>query len=324
MKLKTGISYNMDMLCLLNTLTADSYYTDRHKEVFDAWYPQLSEEIKTKMRELADKQENSMLSPTVTLFVSSLDDFNNRNLAEMLGSFDEIEKSMNKTPYAFDKEEFEEQFSRFKHTIIPLISELEEKGFRQYWEQNWLPKIREKCAEINDRLAAFNIDEALQPFGDIDNSDCTIYLCAFTDPLGIKLCGNNLLTDIRYSLDIILSNATHEMFHPPYNREQVRDHITALFDNPWVKEAFDNQSPNSGYGTAEGFIEENIVEALGIYLAVKLGADIEPYEYFKNHDGGSHVVSPHFYKYLCENKKERSQPFESYFIEFIASLNQRG
>ena len=320
MKLLTGISYNLDVLCLLNIFTADDFFTERHQAVFDAWYPRLSDDIKDKIRTMVDEQSNTMLSPTVTLFVSSLDDFNNRTLVEMLGCFNEIEASMNRTQYIFDKEAFKEQFSRFKEVYIPLIVELEENGFREYWEAHWLPKIQQRCLEINGRLADFNIDEALQPFGDMDNADCTIYLCAFTDPLGIKLCGNNLITDIRYSLDIILSNATHELFHPPYKHEMVQDAVQTLFDKPWVKEAFDSQAPNSGYNTMEGFIEENIVEALGIYLAVKLGAAIEPYEYFKNHDGGSHVISPHFYKYLCENEKMRTQSFEDYFICFVASL----
>jgi len=89
---------------------------------------------------------------------------------------------------------------------------------------------------------------------------------------------------------------------------------------PWVKEAFDKQDPNSGYNTIEGFIEENIVEALGIYIAVKLGAGIEPFEYLTKHDGGSHVISPYFYRYLCDNAKDVSQSIEDYFIGFVSLL----
>ncbi|MCL2361042.1 MAG: hypothetical protein FWC73_04410 [Defluviitaleaceae bacterium] len=320
MKLQTGISYNMDMLCFLNIMTGDEFYVTRHKEAFERWYPQLSNTIKTKINEFTAKRGNSMLSPTITLFTSSLNDFNNRNLVDMLGCFQEIENSMNMTPYIFGKEEFEAYFSFFTSTVIPVISELEKKGFYDFWVKNRLPAIREKCTEIDRRLGDYEIDEIMSRFGDIDNSDCTIFLCSFADPLGIKLCGNNLITDASYSLDIILSNATHELFHPPYKIKRVRDYVQKLFDMPWVKDAFDNQDPNSGYNTMEGFIEENIVEALGIYVAIKLGAGIQPYEYFKNHDGGSHVISPHFYHYLCENQKECSKPFEDYFISFVESF----
>ena len=320
MKLKTGISYNMDMLCFLNIMTADEFFVKKHKAAFEIWYPQLSEATKSKMCEFITKRGNSMLSPTITLFISSLNDFNNRNLIDMLGSFQEIENSMNKTPYIFDDEEFETYFSFFSTTVIPLISELEEKGFRDFWEKEKLPGIKEKCAEIDKRLADTKIDDLLNCFRNMESADCVIYLCSFTDPYGIKLCGNNLITDVSYSLDIILSNATHELFHPPYETNKVKDYVQMLFDLPWVKEAFDKQDPNSGYNTMEGFIEENIVEALGIFTAVKIGANIEPFEYFKKHDGGSHVISPHFYQYLCESKKEASQSFEDYFINFAGQF----
>jgi len=98
--------------------------------------------------------------------------------------------------------------------------ELEKKGFYEFWQKEKLPIIEKKCDEIDKRLADFEIESLLSPFKDIENTDCTIYICSFTDPLGIKLCGNNLITDVSYSLDIILSNATHELFHPPYKIEK--------------------------------------------------------------------------------------------------------
>jgi len=302
-------------------MTADEMYVKRHKVAFDKWYPQLSDTVKSKMRDFVAKQGNAMLSPTITLFISSLNDFTNRNLIEMLGNFQEIENSMSKTPYVFGKEDYDKYFSFFTSTIIPLISELEQKGFRGFWEKDRLPTIKEKCGEIDKRLADFEIESLLAPFSDIENTDCTIYLCSFTDPLGIKLCGNNLITDASYSLDIILSNATHELFHPPYQIDKVRKYVQTIFEIPWVRKAFDKQDPNSGYNSMEGFIEENIVEALGIYIAVKLGADIEPFEYFKSHDGGSHVIAPYFYRYLCDSEKKSNQSFEDYFIRFCRIIN---
>jgi hypothetical protein len=154
----------------------------------------------------------------------------------------------------------------------------------------------------------------------MNKDDCEIYLCAFADPFAIKLCGNALITDMSNSIDTILANAAHEIFHPPYNFSLVKKYVLKLANKPWVKEVYDKQPPSAGFGSEEGFIEENIVESLGIYIAVKLGANIEPYQYFKDHDNGSHVVSSHFYKYLCENEKVREQSFEDYFIGFVNSL----
>ena len=120
MKIKTEISYNLDLLCFLNIMTADDYYVKRHKEAFNKWYPKLSDTIKVKISEMITKQGYSMLAPTFTLFISSLKDFNNRNLLEMLNNHCEIVNSMNNTQYIFEQSDFEMYFSFFRKRLFRL------------------------------------------------------------------------------------------------------------------------------------------------------------------------------------------------------------
>ena len=320
MKIKTEISYNLDLLCFLNIMTADDYYVKRHKEAFDKWYPKLSDTIKVKISEMIAKQGYSMLAPTFTLFISSLKDFNNRNLLEMLNNHCEIVSSMNNTQYIFELSRFEMYFSFFSETIVPLITELEKNGFYEFWKEFQLPLIKAKCLQVDNYMQDYKVDDLISQFRNFDSADCTVYMCSFANPHGIKLCGNKLISDVAYSTDTILSNVTHELFHPAFDFDIVKQSLQKLSEKSWVIDAFANQNPNSGYHSMDGFIEEHIVEALGIYVLVQLGIDIEPYEYFKTHDEGSHVLSPHFYKYLCENKKGHSQSFEDYFMKFADSL----
>ena len=321
MRLKTAISYNLDLICLAGIMTGDELFIDIHKEAFETWQPKLSEGIKTKLGNWVAQRGDTFISPLVTLFISSLVNFNNRALIEMLSSFDEIKKSMNKTPYRLSDESYDAHFSSFTDVMIPLISELEENGVREYWNENKRPLIKTKCAEMDNQLAKYNMEDVLRPFANMNKADCEIYLCAFANPFGIKLCGNTLITDVSNPFDIVLANATHEIFHPPYNLVLMKDYVLKLANKPWIKAVYDRQLPSAGFGSEIGFIEENIVEALGIYVAIKLGAKIEPYTYFKDHDDGSHVISPHFYKYLCENEKMYDHSFEDYFIGFVNSLS---
>jgi hypothetical protein len=110
------------------------------------------------------------------------------------------------------------------------------------------------------------------------------------------------------------------MFHPPYDKNTVVSALKKLAKLSWVKEAYENQNSNCRYSSMDGFIEENIVEALGIYVLLKLGVSWDPTEYFKTHDYGSHVISPHFFNYLTDHKKELTQTFEQYFIDFVNFL----
>jgi len=114
------------------------------------------------------------------------------------------------------------------------------------------------------------------------------------------------------------------MFHPPYNYNKVETAVEKLGALPWVKKAFDSQKEHLKYSPMKGFIEENIVEALGIYVLLKLGVETEmykdPHKYFQEHDEGSHVVSPRFYDYLVNKPKPAVQSFEDYFIAFVDEL----
>ena len=317
MRIKTNINYSMDMLCFINIMTADQYYVNFHKEGFDKFYPLISDNIKHNIDDFIIKQGYSMLSPTLTLFISSMSDFTDRDLLEMLENHEEIKYSMSRTPYTFTDDEFLMYFTFFDNALVPLINELHTAGFKDFWTKNKLPHIKAKCEDIDKYMEQYDIHSLINQYRNFDNTDFAVYICSFAKPHGIKLCGNNIISDISYTNKNILSNVTHEVFHPAFDWDKVKQSIEVLADKPWVKEAFINQNPNSGYHNIEGFIEEHIVEALGIYVMVQLGTEINPMEYFKIHDEGSHVISPYFYKYLSETKKEPSQSFEEYFNKFV-------
>jgi len=322
MRIKANICYNLDVLCFINIMTADKYYVNFHKELFDKYYPLINKDTKQDIQAMIKEQGYSMLSPTLTLFVSSLPNFENENLVELLGNRTEIEYFMNKTPYDFSQKRFDFYFKYITSAIIPLIKELENAGLSVFWTENKFPLIKERCEKINEYLKRYEIEHLINQFKDFDSSDFTVYLGSFVKPHGIKLCGNNLISDISYSDKDILSNVTHEAFHPAFDFDVVKPYLNKLAKIPWVKHAFDNQNPNSGYYSIDGFIEEHIVEALGIYVLTRLGVDINPAEYFKAHDEGSHVISPYFYEYLCEIKKEPTESFESYFTKFVDTIDE--
>ena len=321
MKILTNISYNLEILSFVNVMTADKYYINFHEDLFEKYYPMISDKTKKNINSLVKEQGYSMLSPTLTLFISSLTNFCERNIIEMLKSQSEIESSMNKTPYIFTKEAFDFYFRYFDSTLIPLINELEQAGLHSYWQENKLVHIKERCENIDRYLAKYRIEDFINQFREFDCSEFTVYLGSFVKPHGIKLCGNNILSDYSYTDKNILSNVAHEVFHPAFDFDIVKPHLNVLAEKTWVKKAFENQSPNSGYYSIEGFIEEHIVEALGIYVLIQLGVDINPIEYFKVHDEGSHVLSPYFYDYLNKVKKNPSQTFEDYFIKFVGEIN---
>ncbi len=84
MKIKTGINFNMDLLNILNVMTADELFTGKHRAAFDRFYPSLSDSTKEGIRGFVNEQGYSLISNSLTLFISSMEDFNWRDLIEML------------------------------------------------------------------------------------------------------------------------------------------------------------------------------------------------------------------------------------------------
>jgi hypothetical protein len=321
MRITAEPSYNLDILCFLNVLTSDEYYVKRHQEAYNKFYPLLNPGIKTNMKEAVNAFGSSMISPTAALLISSLTDFCDRDLIQMLNSRAEIEEQISKSPYRFTRDELNGLLNSFAAHLSPAVLELERAGFRDYWEETRVPFIARKCDEINGYFKKFDIRDLILRYKDFKDEDITVYVCSLAAPHGIKLCGYSLISDMSYRNETILANVTHEMFHPPYDLGKVLSSVQALALKQWVRDAFLNQDPHSGYTEMNGFIEENVVEALGTYIVYKMEAEADPYGYFEKHDGGSHVISPKLFRYLLEDPKDKDQPFEDYFNDFVACLD---
>ena len=322
MKVKSAISYNLDLLCFLNSLTGNEFIAEFHKEAYEKFYPLVSDGIKHRMKRLIRLNVSHLLAPGAVTALSSVHDFDKRELSDMLGNQAEMKQSISKTKYGkspFMKFVLQRLINKY---AIPLTNDLENAGFREFWHAERLPLLQERCKGLDEYMEQYSKDaeKLFNRFIKMDMSDFTIYVCSFANPQGIKLCGNNMIVDYVYDNKTILEILTHEPFHPPYDFKAVRKSVKALAKKTWVKEAYKKQTPEHRYFPISLYIEENIVYALGKYVEVQLGLDTDAKTELAERDSGSFVISPLFYDYLCENKKEVSQPFEEYFIKFVDAL----
>ena len=313
-------SYNMDLLSFINVMTADEFYVKFYEKEYNLFYPLISDMVKGGINALTASAGRSNIAPFFTTIISSLDDNNNRDVKEMLFLYDDIDTNMQKSPYYDMYKDYIKMLPQLSGLIVQLIKELEDNGFRAYWEKEKLPQIKNRCEEISKLLGNFDIAEQITKYKDLDAEDITIFVGAFSNPHATRLCGNVMLVDYIYSDKIIVNNVVHELFHPPYKYEEVKDLISRLGKLNFVLDAFKNQNPKFIYDPIEMFIEENIVEALAVYVVFSMGLEDKPFEYFEKHDEGSHVISPHLFRYLQKNDIEQNQSFNDYFERFIEFL----
>ncbi|MCR8645489.1 hypothetical protein NV379_22895 [Paenibacillus sp. N1-5-1-14] len=315
-RFQTKTSYSLDALNFLNVLTEDEFYTQRHESNYRHFIQSFSQKNKCLMSEIVRINGGNMLSPFLTLVVSSIPNFDSQEISELFDSAT-IHSYFSQTSYY--KESIWEQKEPLFKLVPEIILELEKIGFKEFWYEHKQPLLLDKIEKITslvDQHSIFDeINDMLGPTSNID--EIILYLCSYAAPHGIKIVGPRFISDVSYPTEITLSIAIHEMFHPPYRIEQLNERFNDLKVDPKLIDAFDKQKERFGYKTIEGFIEENVVEAMALYICEKIGLEKDPFAYLEKHDEGSHVLSVTLLKYLQSNPKNRDVSFQDYFNEFL-------
>jgi hypothetical protein len=313
-------NYYLDLLNYLNILTDDQFYTKRHLEAYNRFSNSVSQAGRKSLSDAVHSNGNSMLGPLLSLLYSAVPDFEDKNILEVFGDLLFLKKSFAKYPYYNEKEWFKNE--QIIKAIVPVVTEIEQIGFREYWENERLSKIINKSDEIEKFITGYDIglEIAYMLGSEYDQQEITLYLCSFAAPHGMKLCGPRYVSDISFSNKTTLAVAIHEMFHPPYHTEDLHFQIKEIGNDNLVKRAFANQNPNFGYDKMEAFIEENVVEAMALYVCGKIGVEKDPYGYLEKHDEGSHVLSYILLNYFDKYPKVKEQSFHDYFIFLVNKM----
>lgn len=318
MKFRIKSSYNLDLLNFLNILTGDKLYVNYHEEEYEKFKDKISMKSQINLRKIVEINENTMIGPMLALVLSSVPNFECMDLYEILKRPNLIYKSFFRYNDYFSEFDWNRKKEIFE-LLLPIIKDIETLGFWRYWSYEKLPQIKEKRKDMVRYCFSSDLQNEMElMFGNSSRIDeITVYLGVFSPPHGVKLCGNRYAADISWDESIILSTAVHEMFHPPYNRNEFYKDICQLKQDKLVIKAFNAQNPKFAYKSLQGFIEENIVEAMAIKVCNRIGLEDDPYEYFKQHDEGSHKLSVVLLEYFEKYPKTGNESFKRYFKRLI-------
>lgn len=320
MKFNVQYSYNLDLVNSINVLTGESLYLDWQKGIFELFGETLSEESKNKLKKAVEINERPMLGPLLSLIMSAIPNFERRSVVRMFSDVNFLRDNFKHYSY-YEEEDWERQASIIG-LLLPVIQELETKGFHDYWKKERLPRIKKMQQQLRSFANSFNLGNEIETMLGTGQSfeSLTVYLCTFVAPHGVKICGQRYITDVAFSKETSIGISVHEMFHPPYNAKNIAAELQKLGADPLLKHSFEKTDPKFGYSTMEGFIEENVVEAMAIFICHKLNLEKEPLTYFAKHDGGTHMFSVVLFDYLSRYPKPSNQTFEEYFRDLFKIL----
>jgi hypothetical protein len=322
-------SLKYDALCLLNVLSGDPYYLHYYQSEYDHFHPLFTPEENqafSQLKHVIKDEGEGIVSAKLALYFSVVDDETLPELIHTAHDSGNMRIALKKTSY-WDEDGWK-NYEKARPALEIALRALNRVGFPAYWEQSAKPGVERRIAELSPDLPKYNIVPVIEQYLGfaLPSKTITVYLLAYSEPHGIRVTGLRFLTHESYPLRIVLQNAIHEPMHPPYDAKdpRIRRAIDLLSKDPLVADKVKHHDPSFGYNTTEGYIEEDSVEALDQIVSEQVGGTRDAHDYFKDHDGGMHVLAAAIYTQYKAAVARAPETYSHWFVHAVEDGELRG
>lgn len=281
-------SYKYDLTCFCNLFSGEPIYAERHAEVYTHFSDRFDPAVVAFARQLLSA---GIIPGAGLAYLLSYDDYDGLDIEAIVSPLDD-EAVWRQFP----------EHAGFASQLKDMLRHAHDLGLPDYWRTECLPGIEARCREFAGESSRFPVIEAANELlGErhaVAGDGITLYVSQFAAPHGIRLRGLAFIADQRWELDTQVDIALHELLHPPFGRERLKELADRLKNDEFLLEAKSRLPATSGYAELAGFLEENIVEGAHVWLAERMGVVEDPLEYFIEHDAGTHVLSVIIYDRL--------------------------
>jgi hypothetical protein len=313
-----------DSICVLNVLSGDPFYLDYYKADYDRLSPQLKPEERAAIANLKRriKDENGgIISAQFALYMSAANPESLDDLIHIVADSDTMRRNLQATPYYNDGDW--KLYEQSRPDLTVAFSALKRIHFEDDWNAHALPQIQKAHDAIARELPNYNIIPVIETAlgSPRPSNKITVYLLYYSEPHGIKITGTRFLTHYSYPFRIVFRNAVHEMMHPPYDLAhdpELKTQLESLRADPFLMDKVEHHDTSFGYNTLEGLEEEDCVQALEQVIAEHFGMGGDPRAYWKEQDGGIHVLAVALYSLMSQEKfLEKKEAFPQFLSRQI-------
>jgi len=208
--------------------------------------------------------------------------------------------------------------------VLAVLLGLREAGFDAYWREIAQPTLEMRVEATRKYLQRFDIiPEHERLLGRSLDPEIDVFLLYFSRPYGIRVTGQRFASHHSYPMYIQLRTATHEMFHPPFERGDfsVYERLDELRTDPWMQSILNGHDPSIGYNTFPDLLDESATQALDQIVADRMGFDQGPGARWRTADGGMHMLAAAIYQML---RQDRFGETGGTFAEWFDAAIDRG
>ena len=292
-------SEGYDAVSFLGPLSGDAFYARYYPGEIASFSPRLGEdvigEIQAVKAELAEA--GLLIGPFLNLVLSSGHD---ATIGAILRALAEPEAVL-RPPFEASRYWSDANWDKFRSVaprLIEILTAMEHADFPEFWSEHVSARLEDRMARLVPKLAAFDVIPEVERFtGRALSPRIEVALLQFCKPHGIKVQGQQFLSAIDWSDDIVIRTAGHELLHPPVDLAgpEARAALAVLERDPLIVRIVEEHDPAFGYNSLPGLFDEDLASAVDQVIAERLGVARAPAERWTQVDGGMHVLAAAFY-----------------------------
>ncbi len=316
----------LDAVVFIGALTGNSLQYQHYRTEVDFIRPRLDGEARAALERLTEfaQLHGMLVGPNLALLfsagpVDSLDDV----IASARNPEARLRPGLERSEY-WDPREWNSVRDETLPDVLAVLLGLRDAGFEAYWRDIAAPTLELRVGATRNYLRRFDIiPEHERLLGRSLDPEIDVFLLYFSKPYGIRVTGQRFASHHSYPMYIQLRTATHEMFHPPFERgdQSVYERLEELRTDPWMQSILTGHDAAIGYNTFPELLDESATQALDQIVADRMGFDQGPGARWRTADGGMHMLAAAIYQMLVADRFGRKG---GRFAEWFDSAIDRG
>lgn len=300
-------SEGFDALAFLGPLSGAELYTRYYgadATAFGSRLPQAIRDDIVKLSTEANTGDFGLLGPTLSVLFSNGNDATIETVLSALKARNERILPGYQASQYWDEKQWS-WFDTNAPRLEAIFTAMRDAGFAAFRAERAGPELNTRIADVQRSLGGFDVISWQQKLtGRTFDPTIEIVLLQFSKPHGIKVQGQTFLQATDYDVPTTVRIAAHEMLHPPVpmHGEVALAALKALEKDALMMRIVREHDPRWGYTTLDGYLDEDLTEALDQLISEALGVARNPADRWHKADDGMHVLAAGLYGLLRQDR----------------------
>lgn len=316
-------SEGLDAIGFTGALSGGELYLQYYGAEAAEFAPKLPQDVRTDLADLrtdAEKSGFGLLWPTLALIFSGIE---LPTIEQVIAAAAEPERLL-RSSFRSSRYWDEKNWAWFTAAAPRLRKDFEairDAGFAQFRSRLAGNRIETQSIMMSKVLSGFDVIQWQRKLtGRKFDPEIDIALLYFSKPHGVRVQGQRFLQSLEYSPNTTARIAAHEMLHPSIDKNGAvgKAALAQLARDPLIGRIVKEHDPRWGYTSLEGYMDEDLCQALDQLIDEELGIAHNPAERWHDSDDGMHVLAAGLYGLLRHDRwTERGGSIDDWLMRAV-------